>query len=86
VSVLSRPKLSTGEINCFYRYIILSQNNFFWYNMVKVCVRKDLLFYYCVLSLCIVTCKVHHVSYIIILCIVIVSHICNEENSTIINV
>ncbi len=54
--------------------------------MVNVCVRKDLLFYYCVLSPCIVTCKIYLVLYIIILCIVIVSTICNEQNSTIVNV
>jgi hypothetical protein len=54
--------------------------------MVNVCVCKDLLFYYCVLSLCIVTCKFYLVSYIIILCFVIVSNICNEQNSTIVNV
>jgi hypothetical protein len=54
--------------------------------MVNVCVHKDLLFYYCVLSPCIVTHKIYLVSYIIILCIVIVSNICNEQNSTIVNV
>jgi hypothetical protein len=53
--------------------------------MVNVCVHKDLLFYYCVLSPCVVTCKNYLVSYIIILCIVIVSNICNERNSTIVN-
>jgi hypothetical protein len=54
--------------------------------MVNVCVRKDLLFYYCVLSPCIVTCKIYLVLYKIILCIVIVFDICNEQNSTIVNV
>ena len=54
--------------------------------MVNVCVLKDLLFYYCVLSPCIITCKIYLVSYIIILCIVIVSNICNEQNSTVVNV
>jgi hypothetical protein len=54
--------------------------------MVNVCVRKDLLFDYCVLSLCIVMCKIYLVSYLIILCIVIVSNICNEQNSTVVNV
>jgi hypothetical protein len=54
--------------------------------MVNVCVRKDLLFYHCVLSPCIVTRKIYLVPYIIILCIVIVSNICNEQNSTIVNV
>jgi hypothetical protein len=54
--------------------------------MVNFCVCKDLLFYYCVLSPCIVTCKTYLVLYIIILCIVIVSNICNEQNSTVVNV
>jgi hypothetical protein len=54
--------------------------------MVNVCVRKDLLFYYCVLSPCIVTGKIYLVLHIIILCIVIVSNICNEQNSTVVNV
>jgi hypothetical protein len=54
--------------------------------MFNVCVRKGLLFYYCVLSPCIVTCKFYLVSYIIILCIAIVSNICNEKNSTVVNV
>jgi hypothetical protein len=54
--------------------------------MVNVCVQKDLLFYYCVLGPCIVTCKIYLVSYIIILCIVIVSNIYNEQNSTVVNV
>jgi hypothetical protein len=53
--------------------------------MVNVCVHKDLLFYYCVLSLRIVTCKIYLILYIIILCIVIVFNICNEQNSTIVN-
>ncbi len=53
--------------------------------MVNVCVHKNLLFYYCVLGPCIVTCKIYLVSYRIIL-IVIVSNICNEQNSTIVNV
>jgi hypothetical protein len=54
--------------------------------MVNVCVRKDLLFYYCVLRLCIVTCKIYLVLYIIILFIVFVSNICNEQNCTVVNV
>ncbi len=54
--------------------------------MVNVCVREDLLFYYRVLSLRIVTCKIYLVSYITVLYIVIVSNICNEQNSTIVNV
>ncbi len=54
--------------------------------MVNVCVRKDLLFYYCVLSPCIVRCKFYLVLYIILLCIVIVFNICNEQNTTIVNV
>jgi hypothetical protein len=43
--------------------------------MVNFCVHKNLLFYYCLLSLCIVTCKIYLVSYIFILFIVIVSNI-----------
>jgi hypothetical protein len=53
--------------------------------MVNVCVRKNLLFHYCLLSLCIVTCNMYLVLSIVILCIVIVSYICNEQNSTIVN-
>jgi hypothetical protein len=54
--------------------------------MVNVCVRKILLFHYCLLSPCIVTCKIYLLSSICILCIIIVSKICNEQNSTIVNV
>jgi hypothetical protein len=42
-----------------------------------------LLFHYCLLSPCIVTCKIYLVSSIVILFIVIVSNICNEQNITI---
>ena len=54
--------------------------------MVNFCVHKNLLFYYCVLSPFIVTCKFYLVLYMIILCFVLVSNICNEHNSTILNV
>ncbi len=54
--------------------------------MVNVCVCKNLLFHYCLLSPCIVTCKIYLILSIAILCIVIVSNICNEQNSTIVNV
>jgi hypothetical protein len=54
--------------------------------MVNFCVHKNLLFYYCLLSPCIVTCKIYLISSIVILFIVIVSNICNEQNSTIVNV
>ncbi len=54
--------------------------------MVNVCVRKNLLFYYCLLIPCIVRCKIYLVLSIVILCNVIVSNICNEQNSTIVNV
>ncbi len=37
-------------------------------------------------SLCIVRCKIFLVLSIVILCIVIVSNICNEQNSTVVNV
>jgi hypothetical protein len=53
--------------------------------MVNVCVRKNLLFYYFLLKPCIVMCKIYLVSSIVVLCIVIVSNICNEQNSTVIN-
>jgi hypothetical protein len=54
--------------------------------MVNFCVRKTLLFHYCLLNLCLVTCKTFPVLSIVILCIVIVLNICNKQNSTIINV
>ncbi len=52
--------------------------------MVNVCVHKNLLFHYCVLSPCIVTCKFYLVLYISILFIVIISNICNEQSSTVV--
>jgi hypothetical protein len=54
--------------------------------MVNFCVRKTLLFHYCLLSPCLVMCKTYPVLSIVILCIVIVLNICNKHNSTIINV
>ncbi len=42
--------------------------------MANFCVHKNLLFYYCLLSLCIVTCKIYLVSSIVILFIVILSN------------
>jgi hypothetical protein len=54
--------------------------------MVNFCVPKTLLFHYCLLSLCLVTYKTYPVSSIVILCTVIVSNICNKQNSIIINV
>jgi hypothetical protein len=54
--------------------------------MVNFCVHKNLLFYYCSLSPCIVTCKIYLVSSIVILFIVIVSNICNEKNIILVNV
>ena len=54
--------------------------------MVNVCVRKNLLFYYCLLSPCIVMCKINLVSSIAILLVVIVSNIGNEQNIILINV
>jgi hypothetical protein len=54
--------------------------------MVNFCVHKDLLFQYCLLSLCIVTCKIYLIPSIVILFIGIVSNICNKQNSTIVNV
>jgi hypothetical protein len=47
---------------------------------------KNLLFYICLLSPCIITCKIYLVSSIVVLFIVIVSNICNKQNSTIVNV
>jgi hypothetical protein len=54
--------------------------------MVNFCERKTLLFHYCLLSLCLVTCKTDPVLSIVILCIIIVSNICNKLNSTVTNV
>ena len=54
--------------------------------MVNFCVHKKLLFYYCLFSPCIVTCKVYLVSSIGILFYVILSNICNEQNRTVVNV
>jgi hypothetical protein len=54
--------------------------------MVKFCVRKNLLFHYCLLSPCIVMCKIYLVSSIAILLIFIVSNIGNEQNIILINV
>ena len=41
--------------------------------------------FYCSLSPCIVMCKIHLVSSIAILCTVIVSNICNKQNSIRVN-
>jgi hypothetical protein len=49
--------------------------------MVNVCVHKNLLFFYPSLSPCIVMCKIYLVSSISILFVVIVSNICNNQNS-----
>jgi hypothetical protein len=54
--------------------------------MVNFCVHKNLLFYYCSLSPCIIMCKIYLVSSIVILFIFIVSNVCNEQNSTIVNI
>jgi hypothetical protein len=54
--------------------------------MVNVCVHKILLFYYCLLSPCLVTCKTYPILSIVILHIVIVSNIGNKQNCTIIDV
>jgi hypothetical protein len=48
--------------------------------MVNCCVHKNLLFHYCLLSPCIVMCKIYLVSSIAILLVVIVSNIGNEQN------
>jgi hypothetical protein len=50
------------------------------------CVHKNLLFHYCLLSPCIVMCKIYLVSSIAILLVVIVSNIGNEQNIILINV
>jgi hypothetical protein len=54
--------------------------------MVIFCVHKNLPFHYSSLSPCIVMCKIYLVSFIVILFIVIVSNICNEQNSIFVNV
>ncbi len=54
--------------------------------MVNFGVHKNLLFYYRLLSPCIVMCKIYLVSSIAILLVVIVSNICNEQNIILINV
>jgi hypothetical protein len=54
--------------------------------MVNFCVHNNLLFHYCLLSLCIVMCKIYLVSSIVILLVFIVSNIGNEQNIILINV
>ncbi len=54
--------------------------------MVNFCVHKILLFHYCLLSPCIVMCKIYLVSSIAILLVVIVYYIGNEQNIIFINV
>ena len=48
--------------------------------MVNFYVHKNLLFHYCLLSPCIVMCKIYLVSFIAILFVFIVSNIGNEQN------
>ncbi len=54
--------------------------------MVNFCVHKNLLFYYYLLSPCIVMCKIYLVSSMAILFVFIVSNIGNEQNVILINV
>ncbi len=54
--------------------------------MVNVCVRKNLLLHYCLLSPCIVMCKIYLVLSIAIILVVIVSNIDNEQNIILIDV
>jgi hypothetical protein len=54
--------------------------------MVNFCVYINLLFYYCLLSPCIVMCKIYLVSSIDILFVFIVSNIDDEQNVILINV
>jgi hypothetical protein len=54
--------------------------------MVNFFVHKNLLFHYCLLSLCIVMYKFYLVASIAILLVVIVSNIGNEQNIIFINV
>ncbi len=54
--------------------------------IVTFCVHKNLLIYYCLLSLCIFRCEIYLVSSIAILFIFIVPNICNESNVIFINV
>ncbi len=68
------------------KYYFVFKKILYWYDIVNFWVHKNLLFYYCLLSPCIVTCKIYLVSSIAILFIVIVSNICNKQNSTVANV
>jgi hypothetical protein len=52
----------------------------FWYDMVKFCVHKKLLFHYYLLSPCIVMCKTYLVQCIASLFVFIVCNIGNERN------
>jgi hypothetical protein len=54
--------------------------------MVNFCVHNNLLFHYCLLSPCIVMCKIHLASSIAILLVFIVPNIGNEQNIILINV
>jgi hypothetical protein len=84
--ILSRPNISTSKINCFNRYIICIKYTIYWYDLVNFCVHKSLLFHYCLLSPCIVMCKIYLVSSIDILLVFIVSNIGDEQNIILINV
>jgi hypothetical protein len=70
---------------CFYTLFCIKYT-ICWYNMVNLCVHKNLLFHYCLLSPCIVMCKIYLVSSIAILLIFIVSNIGNEQNNILINI
>ncbi len=54
--------------------------------MVNFCVHKNLLIHYCLLSPCIVMCKIYCISSIAILLVFIVSNIGHEQNIILINV
>ncbi len=54
--------------------------------MVNFCVHKNVLFYYCLLSPCIVMCKIYVVASIAILLVFIISNSGNEQDIILINV
>jgi hypothetical protein len=54
--------------------------------MVNFCLNKNLLFHYCLISPCIVMCKIYLISSLAISLVFIVSNIGNEQNIILINV
>jgi hypothetical protein len=56
---LSRPKKVLAKKNVSRDRLFCNKLTLFWYNMVKYCVNKGLLFHYSLLSPCIVMCKTY---------------------------